>query len=253
MLLENKKAIITGGAGGLGYTTTKKFASEGATVYVFEQKNKKAAEQLVEEVSKDKSCKGKAVYVPCDLDDTGETGKLAAELVKKEGGIDILINNAAIYPSKEFLEYSMDEYRNVHRVNVESGITLAQTVVPGMIEKDWGRIINIASITFYGGWEKLMPYVVSKGSLVGLTRALARELGKHNITVNSISPGAFPTDAEKIHPDPEGYQRFVLEHQALKRRGKPEDIANTLLFLSSDMSSFITGQVLNVDGGWVMH
>lgn len=252
MLIKDKKAIITGGAGGLGYTSTRKLAAEGATVYVFEQK-KEAAEQLVKEVSDDKSCQGKAIHVPCDLDNIEETRKLAAELMDKEGGIDILINNAAIYPSKEFLEYSIDEYRNVHRVNVESGITLAQTVVPGMIEKGWGRIINIASITFYGGWEKLMPYVVSKGSLVGLTRALARELGKHNITVNAVAPGAFPTDAEKIHPDPEGYQQFVLEHQALKRRGKPEDIANTLLFLSSDMSSFITGQVINVDGGWVMH
>ena len=93
----------------------------------------------------------------------------------------------------------------------------------------------------------------SKGALIGLTRAWAREFGPYGITVNAVSPGAFPTDAEKIHPDPEGYTRFVLEHQAVKRRGRPGDIANALMFLASERSGFITGQTLNVDGGWVMH
>lgn len=88
---------------------------------------------------------------------------------------------------------------------------------------------------------------------MGLTRAWAREFGCYGITVNAISPGAFPTDAEKIHPDPEGYTRFVLDHQAVKRRGRPADIAAALSFLISDAASFITGQTLNVDGGWVMH
>ena len=85
-----------------------------------------------------------------------------------------------------------------------------------------------------------------------MTRAMARELGPHGITVNAVSPGAFPTDAEKIHPDPEGYERFVLEHQSVKRRGAPEDIANAMLFFAAEGSGFVTGQTLNVDGGWVM-
>src|SRR5690606_24191611 len=102
----------------------------------------------------------------------------------------------------------------------------------------------------YGGWANLFPYVVSKGGLIGLTRALSRELGPYGITVNAISPGAFPTAAEAIHPDPEGYTKFVLEHQALKRRGTPDDIANLTMFLASDVSSFITGQTINIDGGW---
>src|SRR3546814_5471438 len=101
-----------------------------------------------------------------------------------------------------------------------------------MRARGWGRIVNIASVTFYGGWALLSPYVASKGALVGLTRAWAREFGPDGVTVNAIAPGAFPTDAEKIHPDPEGYTRFVLDHQAVKRRGTPDDIAEALAFLA---------------------
>ena len=121
-----------------------------------------------------------------------------------------------------------------------------------MRAQGWGRIVNIASVTVLWRLGQSRPYVASKAALVGLTRAWAREFGPYGITVNAIAPGAFPTDAEKIHPDPEGYTRFVLDRQALKRRGRPDDIAQALLFLTSDRAGFITGQTLNVDGGWVM-
>jgi NAD(P)-dependent dehydrogenase (short-subunit alcohol dehydrogenase family) len=116
-----------------------------------------------------------------------------------------------------------------------------------------GRIINVSSITFFGHTPFLVPYVASKGALVGLTRALARELGEDGITVNAIAPGAFPTAAEAIHPNPEAYNAFILEQQAVKRRGTPADIANAVLFLAAPETSFITGQLLVVDGGWVMN
>jgi 3-oxoacyl-[acyl-carrier protein] reductase len=251
MNVKDKKVLITGGAGGLGCDTVRTLAEKGAEVFILDI-NEKAGKELAEEVQQNDS-EGTAHFILCDLGDVDETKDCVEKLAKQNSGIDILINNAAIYPSKDLLEYSIEEYRKIQTVNVEAGIICTNALAPYMIEKQWGRIINIASITFYGGWAKLMPYVVSKGSLVGLTRALARELGEHNITVNAISPGAFPTDAEKIHPDPEGYTRFVIEHQSLKRRGHPRDIANTILYFSSEESSFVTGQVLNVDGGWVMH
>src|SRR5215472_13422585 len=116
-----------------------------------------------------------------------------------------------------------------------------------------GRIVNISSITFFGGLAQMAPYVTSKGALVGLTRVLARECGEDKVTVNAVAPGAFPTAAEEIHPDRTGYNSYVLAQQAVKRRGVPADVANAVLFLSAPESSFITGQLLCVDGGWVMH
>jgi 3-oxoacyl-[acyl-carrier protein] reductase len=175
------------------------------------------------------------------------------QLAGNVGGYDIVINNAAIYPAKPFEDFTVEEHQAVQRVNVDAGIVAVQVALPHMRAKQWGRIINVSSVTFYGGWALLSPYVASKAALVGLTRAWAREFGPYGVTVNAIAPGAFPTDAEKIHPDPEGYTRFVLDRQAVKRRGTPLDIANALSFLASDEAGFITGQTLNIDGGWVMH
>ena len=123
-------------------------------------------------------------------------------MLAREGRFDVVINNAAIYPAKPFEEFSLEDYQRVQRVNVEAGVVCVRAALPGMRERGWGRIVNIASVTFYGGWANLYPYVASKAALVGLTRAWAREFGAYGITVNAIAPGAFPTDAEKIHPTP---------------------------------------------------
>ena len=240
--------LLTGGAGGLGVHVAQNFAQAGAKVIAVDIRDG-GSEALRSGAG---SAADRLVYEHVDLSDTD---RLAAELERIEsahGPVDILINNAAIYPSKTFETFSVAEHRAVQEVNVDAHIQCALSLAPGMRERGWGRIINVSSVTFYGGWDKLFPYVASKGAMVGLGRAWARELGADGITVNVVAPGAFPTDAEKIHPDPEGYNRFVLDHQALKRRGSPNDIANVMMFLASDMASFVTGQTINVDGGWVM-
>jgi 3-oxoacyl-[acyl-carrier protein] reductase len=112
---------------------------------------------------------------------------------------------------------------------------------------------DVASITFFIGFANLLDYASFGGGVVAFTRTLAREAGSEGITVNAISPGAFPTDAEKIHPDPEDYNRWVLDQQSIKRRGTPEDVGNLVAFLAGDAASFITGQTIEIDGGWAMH
>lgn len=248
--VAGKTILYTGAAGGLGAESTLHFLRAGAKVIAIDNDRRKV-EALLEGVAEE----GLTGLTMCeaDLSDLAELRRKLVEQAEAAGGFDVVINNAAIYPSKPFEEYTIEEHQLVQRINVDAGIVCVQVALPGMRSKGFGRIINIASVTVYGGWANLSPYVQSKGALVGLTRAWAREFGRYGITVNAVAPGAFPTDAEKIHPDPEGYTRFVLDHQALKRRGRPGDIANTLMFLASEESGFITGQTINVDGGWVMH
>jgi 3-oxoacyl-[acyl-carrier protein] reductase len=250
MDLSGKKILLTGAAGGLGWDSALEFARAGGRVFALDIDLHKG--KLLEQQAT-KLGPGSLVYVNQDLGDQDELLRTLGSIVEREGEIEILVNNAAIYPSKRFEDYSIDEYRRVQQINVEAAILCCQALLPGMKKRGYGRIVNVSSVTFYGILSNLYPYVASKAALVGLTRAWAREFGAFGVTVNAICPGAIPTDAERIHPDPDGYARFVLDHQALKRRGSPQDVANTLLYLASDSSSFVTGQVLNVDGGWVMH
>jgi NAD(P)-dependent dehydrogenase (short-subunit alcohol dehydrogenase family) len=196
---------------------------------------------------------GTAVAVVADVSAADAVEAMAETVVRELGGIDVLVNNAAIYPRRAWTEIAEDEWDAVLDTNLKGYFLCARACYPSMTARGHGRVINLTSITFFGGWDMLLSYVSSKGGIVGFTRALAREVGPEGITVNAISPGAFPTDAEKIHPDPEGYNRFVLERQSLKRRGTPEDIGNLAVFLASEASSFITGQLFEIDGGWVMH
>jgi NAD(P)-dependent dehydrogenase (short-subunit alcohol dehydrogenase family) len=250
MSIVGRTILYTGAAGGLGLETTLHFLASGARVVAIDNNPDKLAAL---DAATPADARDRLIALASDMSDLAGFRADLELTAERTGGYDVVINNAAIYPSKAFEAYSIEEHQAVQRVNVDAGIVAVQVALPGMRARQWGRIVNIASVTFYGGWEKLSPYVASKGALVGLTRAWAREFGRDGITVNAISPGAFPTDAEKIHPDPEGYARFVLDHQAVKRRGSPRDIAAALAFLASDEAGFITGQTLNVDGGWVMH
>lgn len=246
--LENRTILYTGAAGGLGLETTLELLRSGARVVAIDNDAKKVAALLA-------AAEGLGGLTVAKLDLADLTGlraglqKLSAEV----GGFDIVINNAAIYPSKPFEDYSIEEMQLVQRINVDAGIVCVQVALPHMKATKRGRIINISSVTISGGWSDLTPYVQSKMALVGLTRSWAREFGKHAITVNAVAPGAFPTDAEKIHPDLAAYEKRIYEAQALQRRGAPGDIANILMFLASDAASFITGQTIHVDGGWYMH
>jgi NAD(P)-dependent dehydrogenase (short-subunit alcohol dehydrogenase family) len=248
--LAGKTILYTGAAGGLGLPTTLNFLRTGAKVVAID--NDPAKVQALRDAATGEHLAG-LIIAALDLADQPALRAGLEKLSAEVGGFDVVINNAAIYPSKPFEDFTLEEIQLVQRINVEAGIICVQVALPHMKAVGRGRIINISSVTFSGGWENLGPYVQSKGAQIALARVWAREFGKYGITANAVSPGAFPTDAEKIHPDREAYEKRILDSQAIKRRGRPEDVSNILMFLASDASSFITGQTINVDGGWVMH
>lgn len=248
-LLTDKVALITGGGGALGAGIAQGLAQAGAAIVVADVKQT-AAHRVADDIQEQG---GRALAIGCDVADSASVAAMVEQAVATFGGVDILVNNAAIYPARPWTEITEAEWDRVFAVNIKGYYLCARTVYPSMKARGGGKIINISSITFFlGKWDRLLDYVSTKGAVVGFTKALARELGPEGIRVNCIAPGAFPTDAEKIHPDPEGYNRFVLENQAIKRRGTPTDMAKAVLFFASDLSDFVTGQSLLVDGGWAM-
>jgi 3-oxoacyl-[acyl-carrier protein] reductase len=244
--LEGRVAIVTGGGGGLAEGICARLASDGAAIATVDVSREKA--ERVADVVKATG----AMAVEADISDRRSVEAMADEVARGLGRVDILVNNAAIYPRRAWTEIEEEEWDRVMAVNLKGYFLCARAVYPLMKEQGRGNIVNVASITFFIGWTLLLDYVASKGGIVGFTRTLAREVGPDGINVNAVAPGAFPTDAEKIHPDQEGYNRWVLEQQSIKRRGTPEDVGNLVAFLASDASSFITGQTIGIDGGWMM-
>jgi NAD(P)-dependent dehydrogenase (short-subunit alcohol dehydrogenase family) len=247
--LDGRVAVVTGGGGGLGTSICRALAEAGAAVAVVGRPGD-PLEDVRDAILADG---GRAIAVEADVSDGESVQAMADQVVRELGGVDVLVNNAAIYPRRAWDEITEEEWDAVQATNVKGYFLCARALHESMKARGHGRIVNLSSITFFIGLPMLLDYVVSKGGVIGFTRALARELGPEGITVNAIAPGAFPTDAEKIHPNPEEYTEWIYDQQSLKRRGTPEDIGNLAVFLAGDASSFITGQTIMIDGGWAMH
>ena len=245
MLLKNKVAVITGSASGIGAGVAELFSSEGATVVLLDRDsvgNEDTARALPRQ----------ARAITCDVRDRESVRRAVEQAASEFGRIDILINNAGIYPRQPFLEMREEEWDEMHDINLKSMFHTCQAILPGMVARGSGKIVNISSVTFHLGTANLTHYVASKGGVIGLTRSLAREIGEHGVYVNCITPGAVLVEAERKVATDEQIQAIVAL-QSLRRRIMPLDIARVCVFLSSELSDGMTGQTLNVDGGWVMY
>ena len=247
-ILDERVAVVTGGAQGIGARYASALAKEGATVVVADIQLG-PANDVAAAIN---SAGGRATALSVDVSDKSSTLELAAKVAEQFGRADVLVNNAAIYHSMRRdsqMTVDIEYWRKVFSVNVDGPLLMTQAIAPLMIERTWGRIINQTSTGAYKTGTG--HYTTTKTALLALSRNFARELGPHGITVNCIAPGPIWTDATKLI-FPEEQVEAVLAQQCIPRRATPDDLTGTLLYLCGEGASWVTGQTLLVDGGATM-
>jgi NAD(P)-dependent dehydrogenase (short-subunit alcohol dehydrogenase family) len=246
--LEGKVAVVTGGAQGIGNAIAKGLAAEGARIVIADLSRAEEAAREFEE----------GIGLTADVADEAQVERIAKEVVERCGRIDILVNNAGLYASlqmRPFTEIPVEEWRQVMDVNVLSMFLTTRAVVPRMREQgEGGRVVNISSGTPFRGVPFLLHYVTSKGAIVALTRALAKELGRDDILVNCVAPGFTMSDGVREHPEViEALREVSVSARTLQRDQEPEDVVGAVVFLCGPGASFVTGQTIVIDGGQYFH
>lgn len=232
---KNKVVVITGGTGGIGRVSAQKFSSEGASVIVWDVNPESSSSENH--------------YLSVDVRNADSVQKAVNTTISRFGRIDVLINNAGITRDATLLKMNEQQWRDVLDVNLTGVFNCTRSVVPYMIEKKFGRIINTSSVVgLYGNYGQT-NYAASKSGVIGMTKVWARELGPKGITVNAVAPGFIATNMMKTLP--EKILNNIIAKTPVGRLGNPEDVAQVYLFLASDQASFINGAVISVDGGYV--
>lgn len=251
--LVGKMVVVTGGGGGIGGATCRRFAQEGAKVAVFDV-NAEGAEQVAEDI---RATGGTAQAFRCDITDRGEVDAAVAAAEAALGPIDVLVNNAGWDVFKPFTKTVPAEWEKLIAINLTGALHMLHAVLPGMAQRKSGRIVNVASDAARGGSSGEAVYSACKGGLVALSKTLAREHARQNVTVNVVCPG--PTDTALLAGVAEGARDPAKLLDAFRsaiplgRLGQPDDLASAIAFFGSDDAGFITGQVISVSGGLTMH
>lgn len=244
MVLSDRVAIITGGSRGIGRAIALTLAQKGAAVVVNYAASAGAAADVVDSI---RSRGGRAIACKADVSDSGEAAGLVKEAQTQFGRVDILVNNAGVIRDNLILRMKDEDWETVLGINLKGAFNCARAAARGMLKNQYGRIINISSVSGIIGNNGQVNYCASKAGLLGLTKALAKELGSRNITVNAVAPGFITT--EMTAGLPEDIKEKMLAQIPLRRFGGPEEIAELVAFLASDAAAYITGQTITVDGG----
>ena len=246
MDLKNKVAIVTGSARGIGRAIALKFAEAGANLIITdisEEFGKKVVEEI-QNLGRD------AIWIKADISKSEDANNLIQKSLEKFGKIDILVNNAGITRDNLLMRMSEEEWDSVIAVNLKGAFNCIRAATKTFMKQRYGKIINMASVVGQMGNVTQSNYAASKAGLIGLTKSVAKELSSRNILVNAVAPGFIETEMTSMLP--EKAKEAFLSMIPLNKPGQPDDVAKAVLFLASDVSDYITGQVINVDGGMVM-
>jgi len=247
MRLKNKVAIITGAGSGIGQGIAFAFINEGAKVVVADW-SEKGGKETIEQIHKKG---GEAVFIKTDVSKTKDINEMVKTCLDKFKRIDILVNNAGIYKSGPLHQTSEEDWDAVLNINLKSIFLGAKKVIPEMLKQDSGKIISIASIAGLVAFDQSGAYCASKGGIIALTREMALEYAPKKINVNCIAPGVIKTDMTKNMLDDPSTKQFLKGSTPYPRVGEPEDIAMAAVYLASNESDFVNGEILVVDGGWI--
>jgi NAD(P)-dependent dehydrogenase (short-subunit alcohol dehydrogenase family) len=247
MKLKNKIAIVTGAANGIGLAITQAFANEGAILFAGDIDIVKCTEEAEHLVAA-----GAAVRpIACDVGKTGDVKRLIEAAITEHGRIDVLVNNAAVAIGGNIIDMPEKDWDDLMNINLKSLFRTIKAVLPTMIKQNSGSVINISSTQAFRSWKNWTAYAAAKGAMLSMTNQLAGQFGEYNIRFNSISPGAILTPMNAKRAEAEGAE-FLSKSEnmhALKRMGKPQEVAAAAVFLASEDSGFVTGADLKVDGG----